>query len=172
MQHCLPLRKISKIHMNSEIQHSRLWNIPPEDPEESQMTTKDLWTSLSSVRGDVNTSNEEICVYSDWTALHFSAGEEGGDRGWDFGFGSFCRIIHLNRIIYLKAHQKVPAKIREGQARANTKLRSYEDCDKGWEQNVKNIESTKSEKTKSEHSWSSQNTSLYSLFGGSSPNTF
>ena len=64
MQHCLLSRKISKVHMNSEIQHSRLWNIPPEDPEESQLTTKDLWTSLSSVRGDVNTSNEKRSVFT------------------------------------------------------------------------------------------------------------
>ena len=64
MQHSLLLRKISKIHMNSEIQHSRLWNIPPEDPEESQLTTKDLWTSLSSIRGDVNTSNEKRSVFT------------------------------------------------------------------------------------------------------------
>ena len=39
---------------------------------------------------------KEISVYSDWTALRFSAGEEGGDRGWDFGLGSFSRTIHLN----------------------------------------------------------------------------
>ena len=50
--------------MNSEIQHSRLWNILPEDPEESQLTTKGLWTSLSSARGDVNTSNEKRSVFT------------------------------------------------------------------------------------------------------------
>lgn len=50
--------------MNSGKKHSRLWNIPLEDLEESQWTTKDLWTSLSSLRGDVNISNEKRSVFT------------------------------------------------------------------------------------------------------------
>ena len=64
MEQCLPLRKISKIRVNSEKKHSRLWNIPLEDPVESQWTTKDLRTSLSSLRGDVNISNEKRSVFT------------------------------------------------------------------------------------------------------------
>lgn len=68
-------------------------------------------------------------VFTDLTALHFLAGEEEGDRGWDSGFGSFCRILHFTQIIFLwsirKFKQKPERNRQEQTPKFKVKLRQW-----------------------------------------------
>lgn len=71
-------------------------------------------------RGHQYIKGKEIRVYSDFTTLHFLAGEEGRARGWGLGLGSLSRIIYHTHVIFLKKHMKVQLKAREEQGKANT----------------------------------------------------
>ena len=97
--------------MNSEKKHSRLWNIPLEDPVESQWTTKDLWTSLSSLRGDINISNEKRSVFTLIELLCVSRLGRKEETGAEISvLAHFPEQYIWTEVIYLKEHQRVPEK--------------------------------------------------------------